>query len=188
MSCLGNNYNPNPTRTWTRFDGYTPVIPYRKQNSLTKVEKYSKIAKGMWLYKKSYASQSETHSNSNVNNLTSVGYRKINSANQEVPLSTPLTQCSSQANAPPPPQQTFPPPQTSDPPTTTLPPPTAQPPPPTSTSIPTTNSTSSAATTSNTTAQGNIILENTLLLANQMTNPCSGHVTIQCYVLQNGIP
>ena len=70
MSCLGPSYNPNPTRTWFRFDNNLNdlvsssegpiamlnkgnVLQYKKNSSrLTKQQKYAQIVRGKWGRKK----------------------------------------------------------------------------------------------------------------------------------------
>ena len=170
MSCLGPNYNPSPTRTWTRTDGSPlmitkqEVLGYRKQGRITKKELYSQIAKGMWVNNKSYATQTETYTNNNVNGYQSVGYTKKDSiTNLEVPVDTPVTQCfpatpSSASSIPITTASTA---------STSIPPPSTAPP-PTSTSVPITLSVSSIVQ--------NIIMESTLLNANVINNPCTGTI------------
>jgi hypothetical protein len=79
MSCLGNTYNPNPPNVWSRVrttcDYNDPdnmkhkanILQYKNNSScLTKQQRYSKIAQGTWTEQKtSWASQSQTYTNSN---------------------------------------------------------------------------------------------------------------------------
>jgi hypothetical protein len=54
------------------------VLQYKKNSSsLTKQQKYSLISKGMWVGKKSYATQSETYTNPNTTSLLRVNYSNI---------------------------------------------------------------------------------------------------------------
>ena len=54
------------------------ILQYKKNNSnLTKKQKYSKIAKGQWVGKISYATQSETYTNPNTTGLNRVNYVEI---------------------------------------------------------------------------------------------------------------
>lgn len=85
MSCLGQGYNPNPTREWTRFENSCPTIyipsayEYSKGNILqykansallTKKQIYSQIARGMWTNRtKTWATQSDKYTNPNTNYL-----------------------------------------------------------------------------------------------------------------------
>ena len=97
MSCLGVNYNPTITRTWSRNQGscssltqnITGVIIYNdrqaqrkydvlqyKNNSsnLSKQQVYSLMAKGQWTSRNTtWATQSQTYTNPNTNNLTVSG-------------------------------------------------------------------------------------------------------------------
>lgn len=85
MSCLGPYYNPNPTREWFRYENRCPdkyilsTYQYKKGNilqykgnssNLTKNQRYSQIAKGMWTNRtKSWATQSDKYTNPNTNYL-----------------------------------------------------------------------------------------------------------------------
>jgi hypothetical protein len=108
------NYNPVPTRVWSRVENscvYSPqifndglfyskltntylpqpiaayetqmilkgnILQYRNSYSnLTKKQKYSKIANGNWIGKKSYATQSITYTNPNTTGLQRVNYIDI---------------------------------------------------------------------------------------------------------------
>ena len=97
MSCLGVNYNPKITRKWSRNQGncssltqniggiskYTDtqaqhkyeVLQYKNNSSnLTKQQVYSLMAKGQWTTRNiSWATQSQTYTNPNTNNLTVSG-------------------------------------------------------------------------------------------------------------------
>jgi hypothetical protein len=54
------------------------VLQYKKNSSqLTKSQKYSQISKGMWVCKKSYATQSTTYTNPNTTSLLRVNYSTI---------------------------------------------------------------------------------------------------------------
>lgn len=99
MSCLGPSYNPNPPRTWARFENdlnnivstsegpiamiiKANVLQYKKNSSrITKKQKYAQIAKGVWNRKKSYASQSDTHTYFNIRSLQHNNYEFIISNN-----------------------------------------------------------------------------------------------------------
>lgn len=97
MSCLGPNYNPNPTTMWSRVQSncslvipvnpITPsdaialqmrkkgnVLQYKKNSSnLTKQQQYSLIAQGKWKNRrKSWATQSVKYTNPNTYNLLKV--------------------------------------------------------------------------------------------------------------------
>jgi hypothetical protein len=98
MSCLGPCYNPVPTREWSRFQNtcsfsfnnsatISPITPlqlannykgnilqYKKNSSnLTKQQIYTQIAKGNWTNRTTtWATQSDTYTNPNTNNLTRV--------------------------------------------------------------------------------------------------------------------
>lgn len=98
MSCLGPLYNPRPPRAWSRVQicslnlngNFDPtqeimrnkgnVLQYKKNSSnLTKQQKYSQIAKGMWTNRtKTWASQTQTSSNPNTNSLLRVDYLETN--------------------------------------------------------------------------------------------------------------
>jgi len=96
MSCLGVNYNPTITRTWSRNQGSCSyltqnssgviyndtqaqhkydVLQYKNNSSnLTKQQVYSLKAKGRWTTRNiTWATQSQTYTNPNTNNLTRVG-------------------------------------------------------------------------------------------------------------------
>lgn len=99
MSCLsalynlrhnttGQNYNPVPPREWTRFENvctnisamqYKGNILQYKGNSacLTKNQIYSQMAKGKWVSKTSWATQSVTYSNPNIQSFKRVNYSNI---------------------------------------------------------------------------------------------------------------
>lgn len=101
MSCLGPKYNPQPARAWSRvqndcstinLDINSPnfkkelnailqinkgnVLQYKKNSSsLTKNQRYSQIAKGMWTNRtKSWATQSQIYTNPNTNSLKRINY------------------------------------------------------------------------------------------------------------------
>jgi hypothetical protein len=114
MSCLGPGYNPNPPRAWSRvqsqcsynlnpptsgqpinFNIYQQenqmllkgnILQYKKNSSsLTKKQRYSQIAKGLWTNRtKTWASQSQTSTNPNISSLQRVNYAVI-------PLIDPIT-------------------------------------------------------------------------------------------------
>ena len=77
MSCLGNNYNPQPPRVWSRVESVCPnndpdnmkqkaiVLQYKQNSScLTKQQRYSQIAQGNWNERKtSWATQTQTYTN-----------------------------------------------------------------------------------------------------------------------------
>ena len=98
-----NNYLPVPPRAWNRVDSrctydnsinendisYDPIVfrrtalikkgnvlQYKKNSSrLTKNQRYSQIAKGMWTNRaKTWATQSATYTNPNTTSLKRVGY------------------------------------------------------------------------------------------------------------------
>jgi len=87
MSCLGPSYNPNPTRTWFRFDNNLNdlvsssegpiamlnkgnVLQYKKNSSrLTKGQRYAELVRGNMTRKKAYASQTETTTNFNTRSM-----------------------------------------------------------------------------------------------------------------------
>ena len=93
MSCLGPQYNPRPTREWTRYENRCPdiIIPstyeYSKGNilqyknnssNLTKNQRYSKIATGMWTNRtKTWATQSDKYTNPNTNYLKRSSFSTI---------------------------------------------------------------------------------------------------------------
>jgi hypothetical protein len=92
MSCLGNNYNPNPARVWSRYqpncssNAFDPdnmkykanVLQYKKNSSnLTKNQRYSQIVTGYWSNRKnSWATQSQTYTNPD-NNIPKICENKI---------------------------------------------------------------------------------------------------------------
>jgi hypothetical protein len=114
MSCLGPGYNPNPPRAWSRVQGQCSynlnpptsgqpininiyqqenqmllkgnILQYKKNSSsLTKKQRYSQIAKGLWTNRtKNWASQSQTSTNPNISSLQRVNYGII-------PLIEPIT-------------------------------------------------------------------------------------------------
>ena len=97
----GPNYNPKPTRAWSRVENACPnvsntvnvngvpvssqmlrkgnVLQYKANSSnLTKNQRYTQIAKGMWTNRtKSFATQSQTYSNPNTTSLLRVGATTI---------------------------------------------------------------------------------------------------------------
>lgn len=98
MSCIAPNYNPVPTRMWSRVQSScslviptTPitstevitlqmgkkanVLQYKANSSnLTKQQQYSLIAQGKWTNRtKTWATQSVTYTHPNTNNLPKVG-------------------------------------------------------------------------------------------------------------------
>jgi len=113
MSCLGNLYNPVPTRVWSRVDSICQyaentnsneifvsflnktipieeyqyqlsmynkgnILQYKKNSSqLTKKQKYSQIAKGLWTNQTTnWGTQGEAYSNPNTKSL-----QRVNSTN-----------------------------------------------------------------------------------------------------------
>ncbi len=87
---MGPNYNPVPPRVWSRVQDDRPqqadqmllkgnVLQYKKNgSSLTKSQKYSKIAKGQWISRnKSYATKTQTYTNPNTNSLQRVNFATI---------------------------------------------------------------------------------------------------------------
>jgi predicted RND superfamily exporter protein len=101
MSCLGVNYNPKITRTWSRNQGVCSsltqnvgsvnnyndaqvqhkyeVLQYKNNSSnLTKKQVYSLMSKGQWTARnKSWATQSQTYTNPNTNNLKRVNTETV---------------------------------------------------------------------------------------------------------------
>jgi len=97
----GSNYIPKPPRAWSRVENACPsvlntvllngrpvdnqmirkgnVLQYKKNSSnLTKQQKYTQIAKGMWTNRtKTFATQSQTYSNPNMTSLLRVGSTTI---------------------------------------------------------------------------------------------------------------
>lgn len=97
----GQNYNPKPTRAWSRVENACPSFPnnviikgipvsnqmlrkgnvlqYKKNSSnLTRNQIYTQIAKGMWTNRtKSFATQTQTYSNPNTTSLLRVGATTI---------------------------------------------------------------------------------------------------------------
>ena len=90
---LGPNYNPVPPRVWSRVqtvcDDSSPqaqqmllkgnILQYKKNSSsLTKSQRYSKIAKGQWTNRnKSFATKTQTYTNPNTSSLQRVNYIEI---------------------------------------------------------------------------------------------------------------
>lgn len=86
MSCLGNPYNPSPTRIGSRVDNLCSnsitnqenykgnILQYKKNSSnLTKQQRYALIAQGKWTSRtKTSATQSTTYTNPNTLNLKRV--------------------------------------------------------------------------------------------------------------------
>jgi hypothetical protein len=94
MSCLAPNYNPNPTRVWSRVQNpctfvdnrnISQVVNYYEEqqmfakgnilqykansSNLTKTQKFSLIAKGKWTNRTTtWSSQTETYTNPNTRN------------------------------------------------------------------------------------------------------------------------
>ena len=106
MSCLDPSYNPNPPRLWTRFENScifdTTSVPnygadtnkltmlykgnilqYKKNSSnITKAQRYGQIARGMWTNRTTtWATQSQTYTNPNTQNLKRVNYSTIPNTN-----------------------------------------------------------------------------------------------------------
>lgn len=184
MSCLGRNYLPNPPRTWSRTEKVESVMPvkqnvlqYRGGNTMSKKQMFAQIAKGMWLNNKSYATQTETYTNNNINNFESITATKINSSGQQVPSDTPLSKCSSNAPPPPPPAAIpVPPPQSTTSAAQTIPPPTTT---PEDQKKPTDVPLSEGGGGSSS-SQQTIISENTVLALGVITNPCTGELLKSC--------
>ena len=86
MSCLGNPYNPTPTRIGSRVGNICSnaitdqekykgnILQYKKNSSnLTKQQRYALIAQGKWTSRtKTSATQSATYTNPNTSNLKRV--------------------------------------------------------------------------------------------------------------------
>jgi hypothetical protein len=80
MSCLGNDYNPQPPRVWSRFETVcnnddpdnmkqkADVLQYKVNSSnLTKKQRYSQIAQSKWCERKTtWATQTQTYTNPNT--------------------------------------------------------------------------------------------------------------------------
>ena len=80
MSCLGVNYNPTVTRTWSRFENVCSnddpdnmkqkanILQYKNNSSnITKNQRYSQIAQGNWSERKtSWATQTQTYTDPNT--------------------------------------------------------------------------------------------------------------------------
>jgi hypothetical protein len=76
---LTNQTIPQATANYkTQMYAKGNVLQYKKNSSsLTKQQKYSLIAKGKWVGKKAYATQSETYTNPNTTSLLRVNYSNI---------------------------------------------------------------------------------------------------------------
>ena len=76
---LSNEYIPQADANYkTQMYVKGNVLQYKKNSSsLTKQQKYSLISKGMWVGKKSYATQSVTYTNPNTTSLLRVNYSNI---------------------------------------------------------------------------------------------------------------
>jgi len=98
MSCLGKNYNPQPTRTWYRIQNRcsydnevelsstenesiamkykASVLQYKKNSSnITKNQRYSQIAKGKWVNRTTtWATQTASYTNPNTSSYQRVNY------------------------------------------------------------------------------------------------------------------
>lgn len=104
MSCLGPGYNPQPPRAWSRVQNACStlndnidsaylnyelilfpqinkgnVLQYKKNSSsLTKNQRYSQIAKGMWTNRtKTWATQSQIYTNPNTTSLKRINYVEV---------------------------------------------------------------------------------------------------------------
>lgn len=95
MSCLGANYNPKIThllsrtenrciydtdlRVNTNFAYKETVLKYPQNSSrLTKSQIYSQKIKGFWNNNKTtFATQNQTYTNNNINDLRRVGYTDL---------------------------------------------------------------------------------------------------------------
>ena len=110
-------YLPQPPRAWSRVDnrctfdsqyneGYDPLIfervaqlnkgnilQYKKNSSnLTKKQKYSQIAKGLWTNRtKTFATQSDIYTNPNTNSLKRVDYVEYSRNDIKDPFNCPQT-------------------------------------------------------------------------------------------------
>lgn len=110
-------YLPQPPRAWSRvdnrctydnsntiIDGYDPIIfkrlaqiqkgnvlQYKKNSSqLTKKQKYSQIAKGLWANRtKTWATQSDIYTNPNTTGLKRVGFIEYVRPNVKDPFNCP---------------------------------------------------------------------------------------------------
>jgi len=98
MSCLGPNYNPKPTREWSRFENVCAysnnnsnntnlnvikkgnILQYKNNSSnLTKNQRYSQIAKGNWTNRTiNWSTQNQSYTNPNTNSLKRVNYINLN--------------------------------------------------------------------------------------------------------------
>jgi len=102
MSCFGPNYNPRPTREWSRFENpcaYTDsnvvihngqaykldvlkkgnILQYKNNSSnITKQQRYAQIARGMWTNRTTtWATQTQSYTNPNTNSLKRFGYTTV---------------------------------------------------------------------------------------------------------------
>jgi len=118
MSCLGANYNPKPTRDWTRFENtyiYNTsssleklaieqmyrkgnILQYRANSCfLTRTQKYSQIAKGRsWTNRsRTYAVQNQEFTDANTCSLARRNYTNLDISAKPVPVATtePITPC-----------------------------------------------------------------------------------------------
>ena len=111
MSCLGPDYNPFPTREWSRvenvcvYDNFNTinylsdnnmknkanVLQYKKNSSqLTKQQRYAQIAKGYWTNRTTtWATQTESYTNPNTQSLQRENYTNITT--NGVPTFLPIT-------------------------------------------------------------------------------------------------
>ena len=115
MSCLGPNYNPQPTREWSRFENPCAyednpitiqngiayrlevlkkgnVLQYKKNSSnITKQQRYAQIARGLWTNRTTtWATQTQTYTNPNTNSLRRSNFTNFNTVTLD-PTSEPIT-------------------------------------------------------------------------------------------------
>ena len=190
MSCYTST-PPNPSRNWNRvesiciynntivnpIDALLNAMQYKgnilkyKHNSanLTKNQKYSLIGQGKWLLrKKTYASQSETHTNPNTNSLYRVNGTNIDTNNGNQTTTEPPSSCN-----PTPISQATDLPEILANSTTT--PPVLPPIPPIPVTVNSLANTGIISSTNN--IISNIITNGGTLSCNQQQNPCTGNVT-----------
>jgi septal ring factor EnvC (AmiA/AmiB activator) len=115
MSCFGQNYNPEPTREWSRYENpcaYSNnplvlyngiaykldvlkkgnVLQYKKNSSnITKQQRYAQIARGLWTNRTTtWATQTQSYTNPNTNSLKRSNFQNYNTATL-APTSAPIT-------------------------------------------------------------------------------------------------
>ena len=108
MSCLGNPYNPSPTRIGSRVENICTnsitdqekykgnILQYKKNSSnLTKQQRYSLIVQGKWTSRtKTSATQSDTYTNPNTSNLKRVNVTNniyLNGTSTNEPATSPCS-------------------------------------------------------------------------------------------------